>query len=103
MSAPFSSHAKSENTVKFLKFGTPKNFAQVCCNPPKIQIKRPNLRVFCKKDANGIANSEDPDQTAPLALLAKTYLYKNLDHYGMKYCKKKKISDIQNIIVIILI
>ena len=28
--------------------------------------KKPNLRVFCQKDANGIANSEDPDQTAPL-------------------------------------
>ena len=37
------------------------------------------------KDANGIANSEDPDQTAPLgtvwsgsALLAHTYLSENL-------------------------
>ena len=36
------------------------------CNVPKIQTKRPNLRVFRQKDANGIANSEDPDQTAPL-------------------------------------
>ena len=34
------------------------------CNLPKIQEKRPNLRIFCQKDANGIANSsEDPDQT----------------------------------------
>ena len=38
---------------------------KLCCNLPKIQTKRPNLRVFCQKDANGIANSEDPDQTAP--------------------------------------
>ena len=38
------------------------------CNLPKIQIKRPNLRIFFKKDANGIANSEDPDQTAPLGV-----------------------------------
>ena len=38
----------------------------LCCNLPKIQEKRPNLRVFCQKDANGIANSEDPDQTAPV-------------------------------------
>ena len=30
-----------------------------CCNQPKIQ------RVFHQKDANGKANSEDPDQTAP--------------------------------------
>ena len=36
------------------------------CNLPKIQTKRPNLRVFCQNDANGIVNSEDPDQTAPL-------------------------------------
>ena len=37
-----------------------------CFNLPKIQEKRPNLSVFRQKDANGIANSEDPDQTAPL-------------------------------------
>ena len=36
------------------------------CYLPKIQTKRPNLRVFHQKDANGIANNEDPDQTAPL-------------------------------------
>ena len=36
-------------------------------NLPKIQTKRPNLyRVFHQKDADGIANSEDPDQTASL-------------------------------------
>ena len=38
----------------------------LCCNLPKIQTKRPNLRVFYQKDANGKANSVDPDQTAPL-------------------------------------
>ena len=43
----------------FLNFLTPENL-------PKIQIKRPNLRVFHQIDVNGIANSEDPDQTAPL-------------------------------------
>ena len=41
----------------------PENFN--CCKLPKIQTKMPNLRVFCQEDANGIANSEDPDQTAP--------------------------------------
>ena len=58
---------------------------KLCCNSPKIQTKRPNLRIFHQKDANGIANSEDPDQTAPLgavgsgsALFAQTYLSKNL-------------------------
>ena len=35
-------------------------------NLPIIQTKRPNLKVFCQNHANGIANSEDPDQTAPL-------------------------------------
>ena len=39
---------------------------KLCCNLPKIETKQPNLRVFHQKDANGIANSEDPDQTAPL-------------------------------------
>ena len=35
--------------------------------------------VFRQKDANGIANSEVPDQTAPLgsALFAQTYLSEN--------------------------
>ena len=49
------------------------------CNLPKIETKRPNLKVSHHKDANGIANSEDPDQTAPLgvigsALFAQTCL-----------------------------
>ena len=33
---------------------------------PKTQTKRPKLRIFRQKDANVIANSEDPDQNAPL-------------------------------------
>ena len=39
-----------------------------CCKLPtcKIQTKGPNLRLFCQNGAKGIANSEDPDQTAPL-------------------------------------
>ena len=41
---------------------------KLCCSLPKIQVKRPNLRVFRQKDANGLANSKDPDQTAPLGL-----------------------------------
>ena len=48
---------------KFPKFSDARKF---CCNQLKIQTKRPNLRVFHQKDVNGIANSEDPDQTAPL-------------------------------------
>ena len=40
-------------------------------------------------DADGMANSVDPDQTAPLgavlsgsSLFAQAYLSENLDHYG---------------------
>ena len=50
-------------TIKLLNFSDTK---KLFCNLPKIQTNRPNLRVFHQKDANGIANSEDPDQTAPL-------------------------------------
>ena len=39
---------------------------KLCFNLPKIQTKRLNLRVFHQEEVNGIANSEDPDQTAPL-------------------------------------
>ena len=42
---------------------------KLCCKRPKIQEKRPNLWEFRQKDANGIANSGDPDQTAPTAPL----------------------------------
>ena len=58
----------------------------LCCNLPKIETKKPNLRVFRQKDANGIANSEDADQNAPLgavlswsALFAQTYLSEKLE------------------------
>ena len=49
-------------TVNFLNFRTPENG----CNLPKIQTNRPNFRVFRQKDADLLANSEYPDQTAPL-------------------------------------
>ena len=48
--------------IKFLNFQMSENFAVIYL---KFR-KRPNLRVFHQKDANEIANSEDPDQTAPL-------------------------------------
>ena len=47
---------------------------KLCLNQHKIQTKRPNLRIFCQKDTNGIANSEDPDQTAPLVCTVCTDL-----------------------------
>ena len=51
---------------KVHKFWDAKN---LCCNLPKIQTQRPNHRVFLLKDAIGIGNSEDPDQTAPLGAI----------------------------------
>ena len=54
----------------------------LCCNLPKIQVKRPSLKGYFQKGANGIANNEGPDQTAPVrsrsALFAQTYLSENL-------------------------
>ena len=49
-------------TVKFLIFVTRK----LCCNHPKTGKKKFYHRVMHPKDADSIANSEDPDQTAPL-------------------------------------
>ena len=48
---------------KILKFSDARKH---CCNLPKIKTKTPILREFHQKGANGIANSEDPDHTAPL-------------------------------------
>ena len=53
-----------QNYSKVPKFSDARKLAVL--NLPKIQTKKPNLRVFCQKDANRIANSVDPDQTAPL-------------------------------------
>ena len=42
--------------------------ATLYCNSPKILTKKPNLKVFCLKHANGIANNENADQSALLVL-----------------------------------
>ena len=65
---------------KVPKFWDAKN---LCCNLPKIQTKRLNLRVFCQNGANGIANSEDPDlglHCLPRPICPKTY-----DHYSIQF------------------
>ena len=63
-------HARGINEVQKLGIycKAPKflDARKLCCNLPKIQENRPNLWVLLQKDADGIANSEDPDQTAPL-------------------------------------
>ena len=61
------SHDKAHTSIyrKVAKFSDARKLR---CNLPKIQTKWSNLSIR-KKDANGIANSEDPDQTAPLGSL----------------------------------
>ena len=49
-------------TVKFLNFGWPEFFAVIY---RKFKQKDQTEGIL-SKGANGIANSEDPDQTAPL-------------------------------------
>ena len=67
---------------KFPKYSdTQKN----CCNHSKIWTKWLYYSVIRPNDADGMANSVDPDQTAPLgavwsgsALFAQVYLSENL-------------------------
>ena len=61
------------NCVVILKIRTPRN-----CNHPKIEIVLFYYTVIGPKDADGMANSVDPDQTAPLrALFAQACLSEN--------------------------
>ena len=66
----------------------------ICCNHSKIWTMRLYHRVMSPNDADGMANSVDPDQTAPLgavwsgsALFAQAYLSENsgsLRYYHIK-------------------
>ena len=64
---------------KFPKYSDTQN---ICCNHSKIWTMWLYHRVMSPNDADGMANSVDPDQTAPLwsgsALFAQVYLSKNL-------------------------
>ena len=51
------------STIKVLNFWMPKIFAVTYL---KFKQRGQTLGYFVKKMQNGIANSEDPDQTAPL-------------------------------------
>ena len=69
-------------TVNFLNIRTPQ---KNCCNHSKIWTMWLYHRVMSPNDADGIANSVDPDQTAPLGavwtgspLFAQAYLSENL-------------------------
>ena len=39
---------------------------KICCNHPKFE--QGGSTIMCPKDADGMTNSLDPDQTAPLGL-----------------------------------
>ena len=54
---------ESSFTVNFPNIRTPKKFVVVIL---KVEQDGFSLRVMHPKDAEGIANSVDPDQTAPL-------------------------------------
>ena len=67
---------------KFPKYSDTKN---ICCNHSKIWTMWLYHRVVGPNDADGMANSVDPDQTAPLGavwcgstLFAQAYLSENL-------------------------
>ena len=77
--------------LKYRKDPKFSNGKKLCCNLHKIQTKRPNLRVFCQKDANGIANSEDPDQTAPLGTV--------ISHSILVYCTFLDTYNVDSITV----
>ena len=67
------------------KFPKYSDTQKICCNHSKIWIMWLCHRVMSPNNADGTANSVDPDQTAPLgavwsgsALSAQTYLSENL-------------------------
>ena len=71
--------------ISYRKFPKYLDTQNICCNHPKSCTRWRFLRVMHPKDAEGIANSVDPDQTAPLgavwsgsALFAQTCLSENL-------------------------
>ena len=70
------------NTVNFLNIRTPK---KICCKHSKIWTTWLYHRVMSPNDSDGMANSVDPDQTAPRgavwsgsALFAQIYLSENI-------------------------
>ena len=71
--------------VRYPKFPKYLDTQNICCNHSKIWTLWLYHRVMSPNDADGMANSVDPDQTAPLgavwsgsALFAQAYLSENL-------------------------
>ena len=73
------------NFPSYHKFPKYLDTQKICCNRSKIWSMWLYHRVMSPNDADGMANSVDPDQTAPLgavwsasALFAQAYLSENL-------------------------
>ena len=64
---------------------------RICCNHPKIFTRWPYHIVIGPKDVDKMANSVDPDQTAPLGsvLFAQTCLSENFGRlwYSAQFLK----------------
>ena len=76
----------TDKTLLYRKFPKYSDTQNICCNHSKIWTMRLYHRVMRPNDADGMANSDDPDQTAPLgavwsgsALFAQAYLSENLE------------------------
>ena len=76
---------KAWEICSYRKFPKYWNTPKICCNHSKIWTMWLYHRVMSPNDADGMANSVDPDQTAPLgavwsgsALFAQAYLSENL-------------------------
>ena len=74
-----------EGNIQYRKFPKYSDTQKICSNHSKIWTMWLYHRVMCPKNADRMANSVDPDQTAPLgavwsgsALFAQTYLSENL-------------------------
>ena len=61
-----SSPGSSPESSRYRKVPKFSDARKLCCNHPKTGKKRFYHNVMHPKDADSIANSEDPDQTAPI-------------------------------------
>ena len=56
---------------KYHKFPKYSDTQKICCNHSKIWTMWLYHRVMSPNDADGMANSEDPDKTAPLGAVPR--------------------------------
>ena len=60
---------KNIGSLRYCKSPKFSDTQNICCNHTKIQIKMSFQSDICPKGADGMANSVDPDQTAPIVLI----------------------------------